>query len=121
MLMYRRNPSAAKLAEVYCPHCGQAAPPHSLPPSLVDPEQRLTFTELNIWRALNANRGYVVQRVMLEKYLSPDARESSLKVLISHIRRKTGETIQSVWGIGYVIPRSKQNLDRSCAILAKSA
>ena len=72
-------------------------------------EVRLTRTEYAILKLLMSNPGQVVTRsVILERIAgdTPDCTESSLKIHISHLRRKlreagAGDCIEAVWGIGF--------------------
>ncbi|MGI6026773.1 MAG: response regulator transcription factor [Candidatus Scatomorpha sp.] len=72
-------------------------------------EVRLTRTEYAILKLLMSNPGQVVTRsVILERITgdTPDCTESSLKIHISHLRRKlreagAGDCIEAVWGIGF--------------------
>ena len=72
-------------------------------------EARLTRTEYAILKLLMLNPGQVVTRsVILERIAedTPDCTESSLKIHISHLRRKlreagAGDCIEAVWGIGF--------------------
>ena len=72
-------------------------------------EVRLTRTEYAILKLLMLNPGQVVTRsVILERIAedTPDCTESSLKIHISHLRRKlreagAGDCIEAVWGIGF--------------------
>lgn len=72
-------------------------------------EVRLTRTEYAILKILVSNPAQIISRsVMLERISidTPDCMESSLKVHISHLRRKLREVtgkdyIEAVWGIGF--------------------
>ena len=72
-------------------------------------EVRLTRTEYAILKILVSNPTQIISRsVMLERISvdTPDCMESSLKVHISHLRRKLREVtgkdyIEAVWGIGF--------------------
>lgn len=72
-------------------------------------EVRLTRTEYAILKLLMLNPGQVVTRsAILERIAedTPDCTESSLKIHISHLRRKLREAgawdcIEAVWGIGF--------------------
>ena len=72
-------------------------------------EVRLTRTEYAILKLLMLNPGQVVTRsAILERIAedTPDCTESSLKIHISHLRRKlreagAGDCIEAVWGIGF--------------------
>ena len=70
---------------------------------------RLTRTEYAILKLLMLNPGQVVTRSQLLERIAedtPDCTESSLKIHISHLRRKlreagAGDCIEAVWGIGF--------------------
>lgn len=74
-----------------------------------DGEASLTRTEFAILKSLLQNPGRVVPRsLLLEKIAqdTPDCTEGSLKIHISHLRKKLREIsgrdyIESVWGIGF--------------------
>lgn len=75
---------------------------------------RLTRTEFAILKLLMQNPGQVVTRsVILERIAedTPDCTESSLKIHVSHLRRKlreagAGDCIEAVWGIGFRLTKS---------------
>lgn len=77
-------------------------------------EVRLTRTEFAILKLLMQNPGQVVTRsVILERIAedTPDCTESSLKIHVSHLRRKlreagAGDCIEAVWGIGFRLTKS---------------
>lgn len=72
-------------------------------------EVRLTRTEYAILKLLLQNPSQVITKTALLDRISqdtPDCTESSLKVHISHLRKKLRETggrdyIEAVWGIGF--------------------
>ena len=74
-----------------------------------DREVRLTRTEFAILKLLMSNPTQIIPRsTMLERISidTPDCMESSLKVHISHLRKKLREVtgkdyIEAVWGIGF--------------------
>ena len=74
----------------------------------------LTPREYEILRLLMQNPGQVVTRsVILERIAedTPDCTESSLKIRVSHLRRKlreagAGDCIEAVWGIGFRLTKS---------------
>ena len=74
----------------------------------------LTPREYEILRLLMQNPGQVVTRsVILERIAedTPDCTESSLKIHVSHLRRKlreagAGDCIEAVWGIGFRLTKS---------------
>ena len=78
-----------------------------------DQEVRLTRTEFAILKLLMSNPTQIIPRsLMLERVSidTPDCMESSLKVHISHLRKKLREItgkdyIEAVWGIGFRLRR----------------
>ena len=77
-------------------------------------EVRLTRTEFAILKLLMLNPGQVVTRTLILERIAgdtPDCTESSLKIHISHLRRKlreagAGDCIEAVWGIGFRLTKS---------------
>ena len=82
--------------------------------SVGDAEVRLTRTEFAILKLLMQNPGQVVTRTLILERIAedtPDCTESSLKIHISHLRRKlreagAGDCIEAVWGIGFRLTKS---------------
>ncbi|BAE84574.1 hypothetical protein DSY2785 [Desulfitobacterium hafniense Y51] len=76
---------------------------------VADKEVRLTRTEYAILKLLMQNPAQVITKSLLLDRISgdtPDCTESSLKMHISHLRRKLREAsgrdyIEAVWGIGF--------------------
>lgn len=74
--------------------------------SVGDTEVRLTRTEFAILKLLMLNPGQVVTRTLILERIAedtPDCTESSLKIHISHLRRKlreagSGDCTEAVWG-----------------------
>ena len=72
-------------------------------------EAALTRTEFAILKILLQNPGQVIAKSLLLERMAqdtPDCTEGSLKIHISHLRKKLRETvgkdyIESVWGIGF--------------------
>ncbi|MEM5817983.1 MAG: response regulator transcription factor, partial [Desulfitobacterium hafniense] len=76
---------------------------------VAEKEVRLTRTEYAILKLLMQNPAQVITKSLLLDRISedtPDCTESSLKMHISHLRRKLREAsgqdyIEAVWGIGF--------------------
>jgi DNA-binding response OmpR family regulator len=69
----------------------------------------LTPREFALLQALLANSGRVLSRARLEELLYPEGAEvgsNAVEVHVHHLRRKLGnELIQTVRGVGYLVPR----------------
>jgi len=71
----------------------------------------LTPREFSLLQALLENSGRVLSRPRLEELLYPeemDVGSNAVEVHVHHLRRKLGnEVIQTVRGVGYLVPRNR--------------
>ncbi|KPK67916.1 MAG: regulator [Acidithiobacillales bacterium SM23_46] len=76
-----------------------------------DQPVELTPREFALLRALLENSGRVLSRARLEELLYPqgaDVGSNAIEVHVHHLRRKLGgELIQTVRGVGYLVPRGR--------------
>jgi DNA-binding response OmpR family regulator len=84
-----------------CPRCGQPVAARTV----LFPVSNLSLAERLIWRELASVEGAVVPLGRLERYTASD---NGLKIHIFYLRRKTGRTIRSVWGEGYVLEPERE-------------
>ena len=85
----------------------------------------LSTREFDLLQALMLNAGRVMSREQLEQHLyswGQEVESNAVEVHVHHLRRKLGSgVIQTVRGVGYLLPRESPAHERQCAVAAAPA